>query len=91
MLRLYPMEDEDNMFNVDERIKFINEFSIKNAKSLNLNRKYIRLLMDNIISICYDSPILFNGGCIGINVSYKTDKGKIKKISSSAEMMNGRK
>lgn len=91
MVRLYPKENEDSIFNLDERIKFINEFSIKNINSLNLNRKYIRLLINNISSIYYDSPTLFNCGCIGVNISYKTDKGKLKNICSSTEMMNGRK
>ena len=91
MVRLYPKENEDNIFNLDERMKFINEFSIKDVNSLSNNRKYIRLLINNITSISYDSPTLFNGGCVGINISYKTDKGKIKNLCSSTEMMNGRK
>ena len=91
LLRLYPNSDDDNIFNVDNRINLLNQFSINNSNSINLNRKFIRLLMSDINAIYYDSPNLFNGGCIGINISYKTDKGKIKNISSSTEMMNGRK
>ena len=91
LLRLYPNSDNDNIFNVDNRIDMLNQFSIKNINSINLNRKFIRLLISDINAIHYDSPNLFNGGCIGVNISYKTDKGKIKKISSSTEMMNGRK
>lgn len=91
LLRLYPTVENDNIFNLDERTNFINKFSVNTVDSLNLNRKYIRLLIDDITSICYDNPTQFNDGCISVNISYKTDKGKNKYLCSSTEMMNGRK
>ena len=91
LFRLYPTSDEDNIFNSEERTNFIHEFSIKSSENFNFNRKNIRLIADDIASVYYDSPNLFNGGGISTHISYKTDKGKIKIISSSTEMMNGRK
>ena len=91
LMRLYPKVEDDNIFNVDERTNFINKFEVNSVDLLNFNRKYIRLLIDNITSIYYDNPTQFNDGCISVNISYKTDKGKSKYLCSSTEMMNGRK